>query len=397
MRYTLMQKDYKVMELTISDDCTQIIGIGTIYDDRRIPVGMSMPFQKAMNHWWHRRAIPASRSGLSQALRTLHLHAPEELLTKCFGLSLSDQYWVKPENVDVTWEDVNFFDHPFSEDVGNILFGNKPVSSSFSMMSPDGSVNGWLKKKWKIIGGKRCLLKGGSNFWSEPFGEVIAARIADRLEISHTAYWLGYEGKHHAPVSVCKDFITRDTELVEAGAIAGTLERQPEESKYAHFCRCCEALHIPDYERSLDEMLVLDYLIANQDRHMGNFGAVRNADTLEYLGMAPLFDCGTSLRYDTPDVYIEPDINVESQPFCSFHDEQIRLVQHPERFDLSALQGIDMEINTLLADERARAYISSNRAEKIVQVVMTRIKMLEQQFAEMTMDLIGETLDFTQQ
>lgn len=397
MRYTLMQKDYKVMELTISDDCTQIIGIGTIYDDRRIPVGMSMPYQKAMNHWWHRRAIPASRSGLSQALRTLHLHAPEELLTKCFGLSLSDQYWVKPENVNVTWEDVNFFDHPFSEDVGNILFGNKPVSSSFSMMSPDGSVNGWLKKKWKIIDGKRCLLKGGSNFWSEPFGEVIASRIADRLEISHTAYWLGYEGKHHAPVSVCEDFITRDTELVEAGAIARTLERQPEESKYAHFCRCCETLHIPDYERNLDEMLVLDYLIANQDRHMGNFGAVRNADTLEYLGMAPLFDCGTSLRYDTPDVYIEPNINVESQPFCSFHDEQIRLVQHPERFDLSALRGIDKEIRMLLADERARAYISPNRAEKIVQVVMTHIEMLEQQFTEITMGLMGETLDFTQQ
>ena len=209
--------------------------------------------------------------------------------------------------------------------------------------------------------------------------------IADRLGISHVAYWLSYEGKHHAPMSVCEDFITRDTELVEASSIARVLEMQDGESKYDHFCRCCESLHIPEYENSLDEMLVLDFLIANQDRHKGNFGAIRDAETLEFLGMSPVFDCGTSLRYDTPDVYIEPDLNVESQPFCSFHNEQIGLVQHPERFDLTVLRGIDEEIRTMFSDERARAYIPESRVEQIIQVVTTRIAMLEQQFAQMQM------------
>lgn len=378
MQYTLMHKNHKVMELTISQDCTQILHIGEIYDHQRIPVGLRIPLRTTLNNWWHRRAIPASRSGLSQALRSLHLHAPEELLTKCFGLSLSDQYWVKPVDEDMTWEQVNFFDNDFSEDVGNILFGGKPSGDAISLLSPDGSVNGWLKKKWKIIDGKRCLLKGGSNFWSEPFGEVIASMIADRLQIHHTPYWLAYEGKNHAPVSVCEDFITRETELIEASGIARVLERSGEESKYAHFCRCCEFLHIPDYEKSLDEMIVLDYLIGNQDRHKGNFGAVRDAETLQFLGMAPLFDCGTSLRYDTPDAYMEPDQDVESQPFCRMHSEQIGLVQHPERFDLSALQGIDTEIRALFADPQASAYIPVSRSEKIIEVVTARIQMLEQ-------------------
>lgn len=129
-------------------------------------------------------------------------------------------------------------------------------------------------------------------------------------------------------------------------------------------------------------MLVLDYhLIANQDRHKGNFGAVRNVETPEFQGFAPLFDCGTSLRYDTPDAYIETDLNIESQPFCSFHNEQIRLVKHPERFNLSALQGIPQEIQVLFEDERAKAYIPSSRAEKIIQVIIMRIQMLEKFFS----------------
>lgn len=384
MQYTLMHKNRRVMELTISQDCTQIMHVGKIYDAEHIPVGLRIPLRKSVNHWWRRRAIPASRSGLSQALRSLHLNAPEELLTKCFGLSLSDQYWVKPVDADMTWEQVNFFDHDFSEDVGNILLGGKPSGDSISLLSPDSSVGGWLRKKWKIVDGKRCLLKGGSNFWSEPFNEVIASMIADRLGIAHVNYWLSYEGKHHAPMSVCEDFITRDTELVEASSIAKVLVRNDGESKYDHFCRCCEHLHIPAYESSLDEMLVLDFLIANQDRHKGNFGAIRDAETLEFLGMAPLFDCGTSLQYDTPDVYIEPYLNVESQPFCSFHDEQIMLVKHPERFDLTVLQGINDDIRAMFADERARAYIPERRAEKIFQVVNARIGMLQQTFSEMT-------------
>lgn len=383
MQYTLMHKNCKVMELTISQDCTQIMHVGEIYDERHIPVGLRIPFRKSVNHWWHRRAIPASRSGLAQALRSLHLNAPEELLTKCYGLSLSDQYWVKPVDADMTWEQVNFFDNDFSEDVGNILLGGKPSGDSISLLSPDSSAGGWLRKKWKIADGRRCLLKGGSNFWSEPFNEVIASMIADRLGIAHVNYWLSYEGKHHAPMSLCVDFITRDTELVEASDISKVLDRQDGESKYDHFCRCCAFLQIPAYQKSLDDMLVLDFLIANQDRHKGNFGAVRDAETLEFLGMAPLFDCGTSLRYDTPDVYIECDLNVESQPFCSFHNEQIGLVKHPERFDLNKLQGIDEEIREMFVDERARAYIPESRSEKIIQVLTTRISMLEQQFAQM--------------
>lgn len=32
------------------------------------------------------------------------------------------------------------------------------------------------------------------------------------------------------------------------------------------------------------------------DRHFNNFGVVRNADTLEWLGAAPIYDCGITMN-----------------------------------------------------------------------------------------------------
>lgn len=44
-------------------------------------------------------------------------------------------------------------------------------------------------------------------------------------------------------------------------------------------------------------MIVCDSIIANTDRHLRNFGFIRDIDTLEWR-FAPLFDSGNSLWYD---------------------------------------------------------------------------------------------------
>ena len=51
-------------------------------------------------------------------------------------------------------------------------------------------------------------------------------------------------------------------------------------------------------------MITVDYLLVNEDRHQNNFGVIRNAETLEYLGPAPLYDSGTSLWSDKPTAMI---------------------------------------------------------------------------------------------
>ena len=98
-------------------------------------------------------------------------------------------------------------EHAFSDDVGNILFGKGSSNDNMSLMSPDNTSDGWLKKKWKIMDGKRCLIKGGSGATQqEPHNEVLASSIMKRLDIPHVEYSLLIEDDY--PYSVCEDFIT---------------------------------------------------------------------------------------------------------------------------------------------------------------------------------------------
>ncbi len=55
-----------------------------------------------------------------------------------------------------------------------------------------------------------------------------------------------------------------------------------------------ERLEIKGMQQELDQMLAVEYLIVNEDRHQNNFGVLRDADSLEWLGAAPIYDSGTS-------------------------------------------------------------------------------------------------------
>lgn len=159
MNCTLMHKRIAVAELELDNDTGFIQKIGTVYAPEHLPLGIpirrGITDRKALNEWWTDRSIPASRSGVREALETLDITSTRMLLIKCYGLSLSDQYWICPEGSGLTWEKVNFFNNGFSDDIGNVLFGsNKKPSNPLDFSSPDNTSDGNLKKRWKIIDGK---------------------------------------------------------------------------------------------------------------------------------------------------------------------------------------------------------------------------------------------------
>ena len=140
--------------------------------------------------------------------------------TKAYCLSLSDQYWVKMLDEDILWEDVNFFDNEFSEDVGKLLFDGLKTSVDLNLNTPDMTSNGNYLKRWKIINKDRYLVKaGGKMINQEPFNEVIATKLYERLlnDNEYVKYEIIYDNGR--AVSICKDFITTDTELIPAWKI----------------------------------------------------------------------------------------------------------------------------------------------------------------------------------
>ena len=44
-----------------------------------------------------------------EALQALEITSTKMLLVRCWGLSLSDQYWICPEGSDLAWDSINFF------------------------------------------------------------------------------------------------------------------------------------------------------------------------------------------------------------------------------------------------------------------------------------------------
>lgn len=375
MKYILMHREIEVAEIEL-DELSHITNIYEVYAEEHFPVGTlgKHGVDKTMlAKWWAKRSIPASRSGLRETLDLLHMSVPQELLAKCYGLSLSDQYWISPKDKPLMWKEINFFDHDFSEDVGNLLFGYGEFSDSMSLISPDNTSDGQLIKKWKIADGKRVLIKGGSNpYQQEPLCEVIASGIAERLCIPHTKYTLLWE--HEKPFSVCQDFITSETELVSAYHIMQSRKKPNDLSDYEFYLSCVEQFGVKNIREQTEKMIVLDFLIGNEDRHFNNFGLIRNAVTLEWIGVAPIFDCGTSLWYNTQESLIKPlSPNLPAKPFKKTHREQIKLVKDFSWVDLKALDGMKEEMEEILSQS---PYISRERRTVLCDAFCQRAELL---------------------
>jgi len=111
MDYTLMHKDIPVVDMEIPSDVGRIVRLSNLQTPNHLPLcintklGMNL---KAINAWWIGRSIPATRDGLKAALETLHISDTSMLLEKCYGLSLSDQYWICPKYSGLKWREINF-------------------------------------------------------------------------------------------------------------------------------------------------------------------------------------------------------------------------------------------------------------------------------------------------
>lgn len=131
MHYTLMHKEISVVDVELDDASGAITRVGDVHNAAHIPIGIAyrndVLDRKALNKWWYGRSIPASRQGIQQALAILRIGSTQELIDKSYGLSLSDQYWIKEKGSSLEWAEINFFTNDFSRDIGNILFGGSQL------------------------------------------------------------------------------------------------------------------------------------------------------------------------------------------------------------------------------------------------------------------------------
>ena len=381
-KFTLMNKNKKVFDFVYDEEEHFIVNFERNYPENEdyAPFGlikMNEIDKVEFNKWWKNRQIPASRKGLKEVLHNSNVYDKDNfdlLDAKAYCLSLSDQYWVKGVDEEISWESINFFDNEFSEDIGKILFNGGKTALNLNLNTPDMTSNGNYEKRWKIIDGKRYLLKAGSKIYNqEPFNELIATKLYERLlnKEEYVEYSVIFDDDK--AISKCKNFITKDTELVPAWKINEYYEFLDDEDKYTHYIRCLNNLGIKDAETLTDKMIVCDYIIANKDRHFNNFGVIRDVNTLKFICVAPIFDNGCSLWYDENDMYVGEFFL--TKPFEEYEKTQLSLVKKLEWLDISKLEDFPNEVKTILSMDKL---LSKERINKIVDQIKLRIEFVKE-------------------
>ena len=383
MKCILMNKNTKVLSAEYHSSLGVFTDVYDIYDIDFAPVILKNIYNKEENlkvilsNWFKGRGIPLWRDDLDLLLTKLNISTPTELLDKAFGLSLSDQYWIKPYDSRIEYKDINFFEHDFkdTEFIDATFSNNTETSTKISLISPNNTTDGRLKKTWIIDDNKRYLLKGGyKNEVLQPFNEVLASMISKRLGFNYVSYTL--EIVKDKVVSKCECFIDKNTELVSAYQIL--YNNCDKDNAYETYIDLLEKKGIKDARSSLENMFILDYIMLNEDRHLNNFGIIRNVETLDWIGTAPIFDTGESLNiidYSDEEVII----NVEGRFFYNINnfDNILDCIKDLKKYDLNKLDGICEEFDDLLHKYQPITKMTDRRINKICTLLFSRISKLK--------------------
>lgn len=383
MKCTLMNKNTEVLVAEYNDLLKVFTEIYEIKNMDYAPLILFNNYSKDKNiisvltDWFKGRGIPSWRDDLDLLLAKLNITSPDELLDKAFGLSLSDQYWVKETNSNLEYKDINFFDHDFKDlEFTNATFGNEEDNSTkISLISPNNTTDGRLKKTWIIENGKRYLLKGGyKNEVMQPFNEVLASMICEKLGFDHVKYTLDIV--NDKVVSKCECFINKNTEFITAHQILSCIVEK--EDAYEEYIKILESKGIDNVRLKLENMFILDYLILNEDRHLNNFGIIRDVNTLKWIDVAPIFDNGQSLNildYNDEELII----NGQGRFFYNVDDFDLIIskIKNIKRFDLSNLNSVVYEFDELLHKYKKITRMTDRRINKICTLLMSRINKLK--------------------
>lgn len=392
MKCILMNKNTSIMLVEYNTTLNVIENIYDIYNIDYAPLSISNANKtlganllKQINDWFKGRGIPSWRKDLEKLLEKLNVSSPEELLNKSYALSLSDQYWLKEENSNVKWQDINFFTNDFEYEA--YLEASLDSSSNLTtskdkaiLRSPNNTTDGMLQKGWIIENGKRILVKGTyTSSREEPFNEWLASQISKRLGFYYCNYFVEWADKTKL-ISKCENFVSEDEEIISAYDVFKSEKKPNNINDYEFYIQVLEKHNVPNARKNVEDMFILDYLMLNTDRHLKNFGVIRNVNTLEWVRTTPIFDTGQSMECDK---YLD-EINFSYGTGKFFtntnknYEDILKVIgKDIVNIDIKRLDGLCDEYHSLLEKYKDKLDMSDKRIEKLVNGLQERIRRLE--------------------
>ena len=254
----------------------------TVLDDQLLPLFLSRVHNADM--WLETRAIDSHRANSRLLKKALRLTGRDDVSTVMHvnGATITDNYWIKPIDSDLTYEQVRFDNAYFSRLAlkGTYDSFNKAATSKHSK-TPELTNIGSFEKCWKLRDGEWWMYKKANH--NEQFSELFICELGRELGMNMAHYERG-EGCVRS-----KDF-TDGAKVNFEPAMAFMGDNEEYEDVIASLEKLCPQA-IPDYIR----MIFMDTITANPDRHTNNFGLLRDTETGELLGLAPMFDHNMAL------------------------------------------------------------------------------------------------------
>ena len=207
--------------LSLKMDGIQVLEIEKVVNERLLPFnlqGNNLTVEN-LNKWILKRLMGEKREGISKVKNDFPRFNQQECM-----FSLTDQYWFKRKH-DQTWDELNFFTNPYTEDVGRMFFSPWEVESDLIKgASPDLTTNGILRKAWKRENGVNYLYKAkGLSGKQQPISEVLASLLLKMLDfLPFVEYELAINGL--TLCSKCANFIDENTLSVNVNRLRSKLK-----------------------------------------------------------------------------------------------------------------------------------------------------------------------------
>ena len=298
------------------------------------------PTDDELSRFLSSRRIPKNRSYVQQVLEPygISLEDTKGIIDITKGVSINDSYLVVAEDDPVAFSECNLYENDFNVALQVAAYSgvvSRNVLDAQGLPS-ELTVSGSFPKAWRIIEGKRVLFKAGEVRYPAmkclmPYSEYLASQVARAMGVNAVSY--GLERWRGRLCSTCEVFNTKHVSFVPlyAALPRRELARFGLDSALEFFYAIA-----PTESTAFVSMLVFDAVVANEDRHFGNYGVLRENDTGKLIGMAPLFDHNLSLFCDVldSDMSLEQLIEAEkrySSAFGSNLYKQLEDVMEPSQ------------------------------------------------------------------
>lgn len=236
--------------------------------------------------WLISRAIDRHRPNSRILKKVLRLtdSSDSAAVLRARAATITDNYWVRLDGEGtLSYEDVQFTEDTFAEVAltGSFSSYSKVYEKAqLAAGSPELTNIGSYEKCWRIKDGSWWLYKSGNPL--ERFSELFIARLGKELGFDMAEYRPD-KGNVKTP-----DFTKGIYNYEPAAAIVG------DEEDYAFNFDRLTALH-PALGGQYLDILYMDALCFNMDRHTQNYGVLRDRAAGSIIGMAPNFDNNIAL------------------------------------------------------------------------------------------------------